>query len=440
MLLFHGTTEQALEGILKRGLVPRQSHATEHDWVWELSGRSQGSAVFLSTAPVAGRGGDPVSFAMGWPVKHTQGSAGYIVVVDLPMSDLNLVHGVVPNIELNSFISVFRTRSFLRQTVYVQAYSEGGDRQQPLARWNLSHFCSHYWLARYCADHRVALTPSALKALITLEVGGIDPALPPDLTPLRWQTFLDDYFRLVYFSWRDISSPVERERRRQTILRHHGITLPEEFEEDDHRKHCRLCIGGLVHFFHRFDGFNDYRPFRDFLTAQPKKSGFQRLPETARLGSYMVGAPLPDGGLGAVQSLVLRLRAVRAHTMPFSDEAVLTFFRTEEASDRSTPEPSWSWGQWYEAFPADRCAIPRLWRPGYGQRFDAADLKLPDRQVMAEAIPTKYVLGAIKIYGGHRLVKDVRPGRRKGETLSSKLWTLVHTLRSQYAGIPIVLD
>ncbi len=215
MLLFHGTTGQALDGILKHGLMPPQPHATRHGWVWELSGRSQGNAVFLSTAPVAGKGGDPVSFAMGWPLKHTEGgSSGYLIVVDLPPSALNVIHAIVPNVDLNNFINVFRTRSFLRQKFRLEANREDGEGRGPLAQWHLSNWCLHYWLARYCADHHIALTPAALDTLITLQVRGIDPALPSDLTPLRWQTFLDDYFRLVDFAWRDIASAAERERRR----------------------------------------------------------------------------------------------------------------------------------------------------------------------------------------------------------------------------------
>jgi hypothetical protein len=196
MLLFHGTTAPALGGILQHGLQPPQPDASGHDWAWELSGRAQGNAV-------------------------------------------------VPNSELTSFVSVVRTRSWLRETRYLhatRAAAAPADDQTALARWTLSHWCLHYWLARWCADHQIALTPSALDAHLTLQTIAFDPALPPDLTPLRWQAFLDDYFRVVDFSYWDIASVAERERRRQTILRRHGIVLPEHIEEDEHGKHCRLCM------------------------------------------------------------------------------------------------------------------------------------------------------------------------------------------------------
>ncbi len=409
--------------------------------MWGLSGRSQGSAVFLSTAPVAGKGGDPVSFAMGWPLKHFGGQhPGYLIVVDLPPEAFHLVHALVPNVELDSFISVFRTRSLLRETVRLEAGRGTGEERSGLARWTLSQWCLHYWLARYCADHQIALTPSALDAIIPLQVGGIDPALPSDLTPLRWQAFLDDYFRVVAFADWDIDMPTERERRRRAVLRHHGIVLPDHIEADDHSRRCRLCISGLVRFVYRFEGFATYQPLHAFLRTLPMKSSYQRLPEAVRVGPYVIEAPLAGGALGSVQSLALRLRAVRAHALPFSDEAILSFFRTHEASGTYQRETSWTWEQWYAHFPAERCTLPHAWHPGFDQHFSAADLKRPDCQVITAAIPPRYILGAIKISDGVRLVPHLRPNRRTGETLAAKLWKLAHTLRARYAGTPVLLD
>ena len=250
-----------------------------------------------------------------------------------PREALDLVHALVPNIELNNFISVSRTRQFLAYTYRLNASLPTNTARTPLAQWTLSHWCLHYWLARYCADHKIALTPAALGERAPLQISGIDPALPPDLTPLRWQAFLDDYFHLVDFSYMNIDSESERERRRQTVLRCHDITLPNDIEEDWHAKHCRLCMRGLANFAHHFDGFNDYPPFRAFLKAQPKKSSYQRLPEATHIGTYVMDAPLPSGGLGVVESFASRLRLVRAHTAPFSDEAV-----ERSSARKSTPK------------------------------------------------------------------------------------------------------
>jgi hypothetical protein len=65
---------------------------------------------------------------------------------------------------------------------------------------------------------------------------------------------------------------------------------------------------------------------------------------------------------------------------------------------------------------------------------------LPDRQVIAAAIPLPYIIGAIKISGGTRLLPRLRPNRRRGETLTCRLWTLAHSLRAQYIGILVILD
>src|SRR5262249_45548585 len=228
MLLFHGTRAPALDGILKHGLRPPQPGASTPDWVWEFGGRSQANAVFLSTTPVAGKGGDPVSLALGWPLKHLRGrSPGFLIVVDLPPEAFELVHAVVPNVELESFISVCRTRRWLRETVRLEASRGVGDDRAAPARWTLSQWCLQYWLARYCADHQIPLNPPALDVHLPVQVGGMARALPADLTPLRWQAFLDDYFRVMAFADWDIGSAAERERRRQSILRRHGVVLPD---------------------------------------------------------------------------------------------------------------------------------------------------------------------------------------------------------------------
>jgi hypothetical protein len=151
-------------------------------------------------------------------------------------------------------------------------------------------------------------------------------------------------------------------------------------------------------------------------------------------------APADHVGLGDVQSLAIRLRAMAAHTAPFPDDAVARFFRTHESSQKSPREASWTWDQWYASFPASHCALAPAWQPGYCRHFGAADLKQPDRQVIADAIPARYIIGVIKISDGARILPHLRPSRRKGETLASKLWTLAHALRAQYTGAPLVID
>jgi hypothetical protein len=395
----------------------------------------------LSTEPVAGKGGDPVSFAMGWPVKGWRArEAGYLVVVDLPPDALHLVAAIVPNLDLDIAVGVSHARTMLRQTFLVEARRMGQESEAPLATWNLSHWCLHYWLACYCGSRGVALETSALDKILAAQGATANPALQADMTPTQWRAFLDDYFRVVDFAYVDHVPEAQTERWRKNILRKYGVTLPDDIEEDDHSRYCRMCMAGLYQHSYRIDGFFDYAPLRSFLHSMPKKSGYQRLPEGIVLNTYMIPTETKSGGLGTPQSLAQRLRAVAAHTAPYDEESVSRFFHKRESSAYLRREPSWTWEDWYKAFPAEACALPKEWRPGVFRTFSAADLKLPDRQVISAAIPPEYIIGAIKISDGARFLTHIRPNRRSGETLSSKLWRLTHQIRSQYAGSPVILD
>lgn len=142
-----------LEEILNHGLRPPRPRDTNHDWVWDLSGRFHGNAEFLSTASFAGQGGDPVSFTMGWPMKRLRGSQpGYIIVVDLPHEALDLIDAIAPNIKLDTFIGALHTRRFLRGTFHLEGRRVEQDASEPLATWNLSNWLLYYWMTSYCAN------------------------------------------------------------------------------------------------------------------------------------------------------------------------------------------------------------------------------------------------------------------------------------------------
>ena len=378
---------------------------------------------------------------MGWPVMGLRArEAGYIVVVDLPLDALYLIAAVIPNLDLDIAVGVSHARSMLRQTFRVEARRLEQESEAPLAAWNLSHWCMHHWLARCLSSRHIMLESSALKKNITLQSETVYPALPADMTPEQWWAFVDEYFRIVDFAYLDHVPDAQAERRRKNVLRIYGVTLPDDIEEDDHSRNCRLCMAGLFRFTYRIDGLFEYAPLRSFLRGMPKKSGCQRLPEDIILNSYVVGVETNNGGLGTPQSLAQRLRAIAAHTAPYDEATVLRFFRERESSAYLKRAPSWTWDDWYKVFPAEACDLPKEWRPGVFRRFSAADLKLPDRQVIATAIPPEYIIGAIKISDGARFLPHIRPSRRSGETLSSKLWRLTHQIRSQYAGSPVVLD
>src|SRR5687767_262703 len=100
-LLFHGTIgESTVRSIFREGLRPAEhgDSSTSH-WAHKLTGSPRDRLVFMSTSPVSGKGGDPVAFALGWPIRaeaNPSGDPGYIVVLDLPPDALGGVRAVVP--------------------------------------------------------------------------------------------------------------------------------------------------------------------------------------------------------------------------------------------------------------------------------------------------------------------------------------------------------
>jgi hypothetical protein len=209
-----------------------------------------------------------------------------------------------------------------------------------------------------------------------------DPSLPADLTPQRWRAFLDDYFRFVDFAYFDVASTAERERRRKAILRKHGIALPSDVEEDDHPVSSRLCIEGHFAHHYQFDGFPEFLPFHDFLRHIQTRRAHRRLTEPLLFKPYAIPAVSGDPTLNLFSS---QLRAVAAHVAPYADEAIARFFWQYETSRGA----SWQWDIWYSTFPADACALPGIWQPDYGRRFTEYDLTVPERQVIATAIPSE---------------------------------------------------
>ncbi|MAQ19753.1 MAG: hypothetical protein CMN30_33740 [Sandaracinus sp.] len=97
MLLFHGTR---LDRAGLRSLFAEGLRAHEHPWVHEVA--AERDHAFLATAPVAGRGGDPMFFATAGRYRRGE---GYILVVDVPRAALDdLVVGVFPNHALHQFL------------------------------------------------------------------------------------------------------------------------------------------------------------------------------------------------------------------------------------------------------------------------------------------------------------------------------------------------
>ncbi len=422
MFFFHGTRADAIEGIFKHGLVP--PHPTDHndDWARRLSGHSHQALVYLSTSPVAGKGGDPVSFALGWPGRnwrYPRKLPGYVVVIDLPSEALHLIHAVIPNIELGRFIQTHQTRGFFQHKV---AFTQ---ERRPLS---LSNWCAFSWLGQYLRDAGVPLEAEPLNELLRLEVTYRSPDLPADLTPQRWRAFLTDYLHLMEHQAADLKGEQELQRQQRRLFRTYHLTLPADTLEDSHSARCRLCLEALFSYSYRVEGFESYPPLRAFLSEKSSRAKQQPLAENTALAPYLIPDNSANGRI--VYHLASLLRVVAAHTAPFP-EAELRRFWLER-------DPTWTWPQWYRAFPAGRCALPNLWRPSYGREFSERSLKQGDQQALTGPIPRDYILGAIQLSDGEKLLPHLRPNRHQGETLSTRLWRLAHDLRARYQGKPLL--
>lgn len=423
MFFFHGTRADTIEGIFARGLVPPAPADHSDDWARRLSGHSHQALVYLSTSPVAGKGGDPVSFAQGWPARRWRRPRklpGYVVVIDLPSEALHLIHAVVPNIELDGFIQVHQTRSFFqRETAFT-------DERRPIS---LSNWCAFFWLGPYLADAGVPLEPEPVNELLQLEVTYRAPDLPADLSSQRWRAFLTDYLRVIEYHSASLKSEQELQRQQRRLFRRYQLTLPADTLEDSHRARCRLCLEALFAWSYRVEGFESYAPLRAFLNEKSRRFKQHPLAKNAALVPYLLPDNASNGGV--VSHLAALLRTVAAHTAPFPNADLRRFWLERD--------PTWTWPQWYRAFPAGQCALPNLWRPTYGREFSEHSLKQPDQQALAGPIPRDYILGAIRLSDGEKLLPHLRPKRRQGDTLGTRLWHLAHELRTRYQGKPLLV-
>ncbi len=414
--LFHGTVEDHLAGIFDNGLVSPTDDA-------------QGG-VFLSTRPVAGKGGDPVSFALGWPARHVRNRRahrGYVIVVDLPDSAFALITRVIPNLAFDAYREAARLRGWLTEAVY----PNGSPTQ---ARWGVSLWCLLYWAGRFLHHQGSRTDEATVAAIVDAHVKSCPESLPADLTPRRWYAFLDDYFHLVDVRYPDFDNGEALERARQAVLARHGVRFPEWIEEDPpddyDTRGCRMCVEPIFNYRLAFRGLSSYEPFREFLCALAGRRGFASAAPDAD------DPHLIDGGLRRplFDNLGYLLRVVQAHTATYPQSAIERFLLLNETT--------WQWSDWYVAFPAQAPGLPQYWTaaPLTPQEVTSPQLRQPDTQVHASAIPAQYILGAIPVTDGRRLVPRLRPSRSRGQTLESLLWREVHRLRARYDGKPILLS
>jgi hypothetical protein len=394
MLLFHGTTEPFIDGILSEGLKPQCDPYHDDDWPGRLTGMGRASHVYLSTRPVAGKGGDPIAFAMDWKRRvmgwSEQPPDGYVVVVELDDNSLDPVRYVIANQDLDRFVEVMQLRDLLA----------AGDSTISRGCW--LHLLR---ISKWLEDNRIKPTHAFLRRHLASTVLHADLGLPAGLTPERWCEFLRAYFRLVDYEPRRTAADVV-ERRRRKLMADYGICFPEHFEEDEHCVTCPVCIGGLYRFAYRFSPPAQTRQGGRFEDAYLPKLVADRLPEL--------------------------LRIARAHFASHPVPRMESFLRTRQRT--------FNWAEWYEQFPPDRSRLPRVWDPDFGKQVDLGKLRCEDTQALCGAIPIDRVVGAIRVSSGRRLLPGVRSSRQRGSTLASNLWRLAYALRGARGESPVRVD
>jgi hypothetical protein len=421
MFLFHGTRAKYLPDILAEGLIPIFADEVEDDWTKVLTGKGRYDVVFLSTSPVGSLGGNPVSFALGWPKRReklSENAPGAIVVVDLPYDSLDLILAVVPNGELDAFAEACRVRTFWLQR------TPGGERA------SLSHWCLFYWLYRCVQEHRIPFESEMLRARVPFHVEHRDPELPVDLTPPRWQMFIDGYFDLMESPSFTQKTAAAQQQQRILFFQQSGLRLPDHVLNDPHMIDCYPCIQELFRYSYSLEILETSAAFRDFLAAlaHGQHAPLSPQPQTS---PYCISG---WDNKHIFKQLPFLLRLVALHVTDASTGDLLRFFVQHEAS----AEQGWTWEQWFEAFPLTSERLPEIWRPTYGKIFRPQSLKWPDHQIIVSHIPPAYILGVIIISDSRRLLPHAHHQHGKYQPLARTLWRMAHDMRKTYRGKPIV--
>ncbi len=405
MLLFHGTTEENLASILQGGLLPPQPGCEGGgSWQKQLSGTGRDALVYLSNRPIAGKGGDPVAFALDWK-RQTWGQrrdiAGYIVVVELPREALGCVKVALHNQQVDRFFDRLQTQSCLHRGTNMAS---------------LLHL-SNYFVSRALAPSQQVL--GSMCKVVAL--GGAD-SLRRDLDAETWKSFRDAYFRLVLDEFGDWSLE-ELHRKRRAILARYRVELPAWMEADRIDWRLPFTVESLF----------QYGYFWEPVSGAHRATGRDGRETLYHLQGF--GQPFDRFVIARLPQL-LGLLGAWFDTYPHA--VLLEYFQHHFL---------FTWQDFQRQFPPDQAKLPEVWRD------DFTDLPLhrngavprnwhrEDMQFLCEAIAPRYLVGAIEVCRHRRICKDLRPNRRRGQTLGSLLWKRIYALKRQRKakGKPVVL-
>jgi hypothetical protein len=382
-LLFHGTLGGAtVRKIFREGLRPSGGGSSKEHWAHRLTGAPREELTFLSTSPVAGKGGDPVAFALGFPgprVANPRGEPGYIVVVDLPPEALGGVRAVVPNGDLDAYIEA----CWLRDDLGTH------DRFRTVLQ-----------MAQSLSARGVPFDAGSLGRELDLRLKRAEEGLfvRGEASVERWLRFFEEYSRLIDLRWGDFDTTEEHEAERLKVLARHGIRLPAWMEEDSHSKQCTLCAGGLVQMAIGVRGEEVE------LSVSPASPVGRKL--------------ATEGGLADL------LRLIGLHFELRGPGAIAAFLRAREGKGAA------SLHAFLREAEAEGPRLPPIWRADFGRRVSMRDLIRPDCQVMlTDGVAPTHVLGAIALTDGKRLLPRFGRGRGRRGSLPAQLWRLAHELR-----------
>ncbi|MEL6342334.1 MAG: hypothetical protein AAFV53_04330 [Myxococcota bacterium] len=380
MLLFHGTTDEHRSSIVRDGLRPPDptDRRAERSWQRVLTGWGPGAHVYLSTRPVAGKGGDPVSFAMDWGGQVMRGRRralpGHIVVVDLPPEQHHRVRTAIRNLEIDR----------LHERLMLE-----------------HHLSTAHELRALIALARIDPEPLIATPIAT----GVNDSIRDDLDPWTWIAFIDAYLHLVTVQIADLDDETLH-RKRRALLDRYALRLPDWMEADRIDWRLPFTVQSLYHYVWRIEGV----PTTEQTTDRSGARVGYHFSHVLRSFDRMVIGQLPwlKGLMGAF---------LAAHPADAIDDWLAHApFRTGFSALR-------------RRFPPDESRLPLVWQEAFFRRDHRPLWREPDVQLLCDAIPAEHILGTIPLSENRRLRPALRPNRRRGETLERKLWAAALALK-----------
>lgn len=369
MFLFHGTRgpRETIRSIAREGLRPFR-----HGWTRSVLG-SDDETVFVSPSPVAGHGGDPVSFAMGFArYKGPRAPGdGWIVVFDVPTTGpgaLSFAKAVVRNRDLDQY---FRSRSTLRTLLGCACVGAATTILEAL-----------YELGGRDDLHRIARELQPTLRRFSSEVSMPEPSFA------RWRAYAD---AILTARTRE---EVERLGRRYGVQRQY----PEV-------PHCELCVQGLADWIYQLPPHVKLACTYGEAIELPALYGRhdlfgQRLEANAR----MVRRWYESAPVSAVAAGLWALRSTG---------------RSRDADPLALLQ---------KHTPIDLSKLPDGWTSRLGRAPTMDAIAEDDVQLVCDAMGPEHMIGAIHLSAGARFRPWARPTR--DDRLPSKLWRAARWLRA----------